>query len=1318
MSIRSIFRYKTLRGLISRVALLGGILLNPNHDISLPNNDDINLQKYNQDQAEQYDSSNRTSDKAKREIAGYIPSTTKIKTISDPLPQENTESTMEAAARYFSKHFFDASSNQPINTHDNSIFVNNKNVQDVAELPQSDYALDPTLDSKNLNPLIVGNNFRLTSQPTNSIAQNVGGFVSSVASSRSQSPSSFLSIQKSILTISSTTIVSGQNAVVTFSTNNNDGIQTYYSGSTVSFILNGGASTGSFSSVIDNHNGTYSATLTGFTAGTPSQLQAQIGNTILVGPSIMVVPSGLNAANSTVTVSRTSVVSGNSINVTLLAKDLNDNLITSGIIVSFSTLNGTSAGTFSNVVNNNNGTYSTTFQGIKSGTSTNIVAQVNSLNILGPAVTVSPGSFSSFNSSIQLSANSVSSGSTVNVTLTAKDSNNNLISGLTLSNIMLTGGTSTGTFSGIIDNGNGTYSSVFTGVTSGTVGLVSANVGTSSFSAQSLIVTVGAISPTNSLIQVSNNTVVSSNSVNVTFTAKDANGNLISGLTVAFSNVGGTSTGSFANVIDNHNGTYSTTFTGQVSGTATAITAKIGSAIITGSGVTVIPGTLSMSNSGLSTNAQSVAAGNSVTLSFIAKDSYNNPIATGGASLFFSTIGGTSSGTFSSVNDSNNGTYHLTFTGNQAGTATQIVATSGGIPLAGPSITVTDGPFSIVNSSIQISNSTVVSAQTINITFTAKDNYGNLLSGLTVLFSNTGGTSTGTYGNVVDNGNGTYNSSFTGIRAGTPTQIQAQVGSSSIVSGPLVTVTVGSISSTTSSIIPASYTINAGSADNIVFTARDANNNPISGLSPTLAFSGGGSSGIIGSIINNNNGTYAFTLTGNQSGTASTLSTIVTGVSISSLGITVNPGAFSLSNSNVTATTTSLASGTSMTVTFSAYDIDGNPLKAGGLAVSFNSINGTSTGVIGSVIDNGNGTYSASFTGKVAGTASQITAVVNSQYLTNNIPTVTVIKGTETTLNVESAANGAGTIINGPTLPDGQQQNMYAISRDWGGNFLANVSATWTLNNSNLAYITNATGANTTLVPNLSAGYVEVTATYSGFTGNSGNIDLIYTAESISNLALWYKAESFAPHVDGTSVGTWRDASGNASNSTQATVAKQPKFYNTVNDGKPAIRFGGAGALPINGAVIVNTNYTVIMVVARDTSSSSYNVILGGSSSSTNQDFHMGWRTDTQFTVDQWSTTTNIAVPSFTTQGKVFQMWTAVLEQSTARYVYLRNTLEATVTNYKSPLTSNANMNIGYWGGTSSYANADVSEILIYNRDLNSSELANVQNYLITKYGL
>jgi hypothetical protein len=105
-----------------------------------------------------------------------------------------------------------------------------------------------------------------------------------------------------------------------------------------------------------------------------------------------------------------------------------------------------------------------------------------------------------------------------------------------------------------------------------------------------------------------------------------------------------------------------------------------------------------------------------------------------------------------------------------------------------------------------------------------------------------------------------------------------------------------------------------------------------------------------------------------------------------------------------------------VTLTLRAKDGNGADLTAGGLTVAFSASGGTSTGTISATTDHGDGTYTAIYTGTVAGTAQSIGATIDGVAVTTTKPTVTVLAAntyqTPDIVNNESFETGWGPFTN------------------------------------------------------------------------------------------------------------------------------------------------------------------------------------------------------------------------------------------------------------------------------------------------------------------
>ena len=517
--------------------------------------------------------------------------------------------------------------------------------------------------------------------------------------------------------------------------------------------------------------------------------------------------------------------------------------------------------------------------------------------------------------------------------------------------------------------------------------------------------TAGAISAAQSVVSVSAPTLASGAAATLTLQAKDAFGNNLTsgGAIVVFTSSGGTSTGSIGSTTDNGNGTYTAAFTGIVAGTATTIGATVnGTAVSTTlPTLTVTAGAASPATSVVSVSSATVASGGSITLTLQAKDAAGNTVTTGGATVVFSRSGGTSTGTIGATTDHADGTYTATFTGSVAGTATTVGATINGaaVTTALPTVTVTAGAISAVTSLVTTSSSTVAAGAGATLTLQAKDATGNTLTtgGATVVFTAAGGTSVGTIGATIDHGDGTYSATSTGVTAGTATTLRATVNGVATTSSTAVTVVPGNAVTAQSIITVSADTVIAGGTVTLTLQAKDSlgNNLTAGGLTVVFSRSGGTSVGTIGPTTDHNNGTYTAIFTATVAGTATTIGATIGGAPVTSTlpGVTVIPGAISTATSLVTVSAATVASGAAVTLTLQAKDAAGNNLTKGGAVVAFTASGGTSTGVISATTDHNDGTYTATFTGLLAGTATTIGATIGGTAVTSTLPTVTVTPG-------------------------------------------------------------------------------------------------------------------------------------------------------------------------------------------------------------------------------------------------------------------------------------------------------------------------------------
>ncbi|MGE5087297.1 MAG: invasin domain 3-containing protein, partial [Bacillota bacterium] len=787
----------------------------------------------------------------------------------------------------------------------------------------------------------------------------------------------------STLTISSSSISSGSSAVITATLRdaNNNFINSPVS--SVSFSKSGGTSTGTFDSVVSSTPGIYTINYTGILAGSSQSIGVIVdGSPLALSTNVTVVPGSVSSSQSSFSLSLTTLPSGQSSVMTATLKDAAGNLIPSGVTVSFAASGGTSTGTIGSVTNQGAGVYSANFAGVVAGTAKTISVLVNgtTLTALNQSLTVVPGSASSANSTIAISSSTVASGSSVSIVATLKDINNNVIPSGVSASFNKIGGTSTGDFdSSVINNGDGSYSTNYTGILAGTAQTISVSVNSANLTPTvSVTVVAGAPSLTYSSLTALAPTVSSGSSVSIIANLRDANLNPITSGTVSFTKTGGTSTGTFGSV-SGSNGSYSVQYTGIGAGTAQTLGVLLNGVAISGlsASIAVIPGPASASKSSLTLSSATVPSGASINITASIVDDNNNPISSG-ITVGFSKVGGTSTGVLSAISNSGSGIYTATYTGFVSGTAQTIGLMVDGVALGlASSITVVPGSPSALNSTFTVSSSTVVAGSSVTLTATVRDSNNNPIpTGILVSFTAAGGSSTGLFGTVVSNGDGTYSGQFTGVGSGTAKTLSVNINGSNFGTTSSVQVLTGPPSPVTSSISVAAGTVPSGNTAVVTATLRDSQNNAVTSGTVSFTKTGGTSTGFFDGTVTSGNGVYTSNYTGVLAGTAQTIGVTVDGtnVGISTL-LSVVPGAPSATNSTISVSAASVPVSQAVTVTAVIKDINNNGVSSG-ITVAFSATGGTSAGTFGSVTNLGSGSYSVNYTGTAKGSAQTLQASI------------------------------------------------------------------------------------------------------------------------------------------------------------------------------------------------------------------------------------------------------------------------------------------------------------------------------------------------------
>ncbi|MEL9492934.1 intimin-like adhesin FdeC [Escherichia coli] len=360
---------------------------------------------------------------------------------------------------------------------------------------------------------------------------------------------------------------------------------------------------------------------------------------------------------------------------------------------------------------------------------------------------------------------------------------------------------------------------------------------------QTLKFVAGPLDAAHSSITLNPDKPVVGGTVTAIWTAKDAYDNPVTSLTPeAPSLAGAAAVGSTASGwTNNGDGTWTAQITlGSTAGELEVMPKLNGQ---DAAKVTVVADALSSNQSKVSVAEDHVKAGESTTVTLVAKDAHGNAIS--GLALSASLTGTASEGaTVSSWTEKGNGSYVATLTTGGKTGELRVMPLFNGQPAAteAAQLTVIAGEMSSANSTLVADNKAPTVKTTTELTFTVKDAYGNPVTGLkpdAPVFS--GAASTGSErpsaGNWTEKGNGVYVSTLTLGSAAGQLSVMPRVNGQNAVAQPLVLNVAGDASKAEirdMTVKVNNQLANGQSANQITLTVVDSYGNPLQGQEVTL----------------------------------------------------------------------------------------------------------------------------------------------------------------------------------------------------------------------------------------------------------------------------------------------------------------------------------------------------------------------------------------------------------------------------------------------------------------------------------------------------
>lgn len=212
--------------------------------------------------------------------------------------------------------------------------------------------------------------------------------------------------------------------------------------------------------------------------------------------------------------------------------------------------------------------------------------------------------------------------------------------------------------------------------------------------------------------------------------------------------------------------------------------------------------------------------------------------------------------------------------------------------------------------------------------------------------------------------------------------------------------------------------------------------------------------------------------------------------------------------------------------------------------------------------------------------------------------------------------------------------------------------------------------------------------------------------DSSDAATVWQNSNGTTPAAaDGDPVGRWSDKSGNNRHATQADGTKKPSIRLSVKNGKNAIQYDGVNdTLALSATLTIPRNCTVFMVT-RQTAAGFQMIFEAG-----DPDTMVGSATSGNGIL-VYSNSMNFFNSTFTTVN----VWRLHQYNQSNTQQFLVSNSQSFTRNVTTSAIGMLNMGVR---NSSSYWNGYMAEIIIYNSQLSSGNIASVTSYLNNKWSV
>jgi len=231
----------------------------------------------------------------------------------------------------------------------------------------------------------------------------------------------------------------------------------------------------------------------------------------------------------------------------------------------------------------------------------------------------------------------------------------------------------------------------------------------------------------------------------------------------------------------------------------------------------------------------------------------------------------------------------------------------------------------------------------------------------------------------------------------------------------------------------------------------------------------------------------------------------------------------------------------------------------------------------------------------------------------------------------------------------------------------------------------------------------------------------------IPGCAMWFDAaDKSTITLSGSTVTQWNDKSGNGYNATNSTYAAPTYSATGFNSKYPGLLFNGTSTMLATPSILPTpvlsangTDTTIFLVFNRLTGTGNYTAFgLGGAAVSTNYNTYVlrdPWSTGNSILDIGNGTLGRVSIANTANGPQIYSLW----RSGTSTYFYnYGSSIGSNLSSSSNVGTTNQPLNIGGGFADGGWYNSYISEFIIYNYALSTSQRQQVEGYLAWKWGL